>query len=69
MGLREFPFFHFVLSWQGLCHHDFSPENVVISSDGTAAVVTDFGMVQRMPTDASGEILAMRDTQPFGKNR
>ncbi|CAM9955822.1 unnamed protein product, partial [Hapterophycus canaliculatus] len=61
--------FLFLLSRQGLCHHDFSPENVVISGEGNAAVVMDFGMVQRLPTDASGRILAMRDPQPIGKAR
>lgn len=54
---------------KGLCHHDFSPENVVITRMGDAAVVMDFGMVQRMPTGPHGEFLPARDEQRFGKFR
>ncbi|CAM9229064.1 unnamed protein product [Scytosiphon promiscuus] len=54
---------------KGLFHHDFSPENVVISGDGNAAVVMDFGMVHRLQTDDSGEVVPMRDPQPIGKPR
>ncbi|CAN0412808.1 unnamed protein product, partial [Hapterophycus canaliculatus] len=49
----------------GLCHHDFSPENVVITRMGDAAVVMDFGMVQRMRRGIDGEILPARDEQRF----
>jgi len=54
---------------QGLCHHDFSPENVVISTDGDAAVVMDFGMAQRMQMSPSGDVVAQQDAEPFGKFR
>ncbi|CAN0369749.1 unnamed protein product [Ectocarpus sp. 6 AP-2014] len=54
---------------RGLCHHDFSPENVVITRMGDAAVVMDFGMVQRMRRGPRGEVLAARDAQRFGKFR
>ncbi|CBJ29899.1 CBL-interacting serine/threonine-protein kinase 1 [Ectocarpus siliculosus] len=40
---------------QGLCHHDVSPENVVITNNGEAAVVMDFGMVQRLQTGPNGQ--------------
>lgn len=53
---------------QGLCHHDFSPENVVISS-GNAAVVMDFGMAQRMQISPAGDVVAQQDATPFGKLR
>jgi len=54
---------------QGLCHHDFSPENVVITRMGDAAVVMDFGMVQRMPTDPHGGVILHQDPTRFGKFR
>ncbi|CAM9410920.1 unnamed protein product [Pylaiella littoralis] len=54
---------------KGLCHHDFSPENVVIDKNGDAAVVMDFGMVQRMTTGPLGEVKETRDAHPFGKMR
>lgn len=54
---------------QGLCHHDFSPENVVITRMGDAAVVMDFGMVQLMPRGPRGEIVTTQDAERFGKFR
>lgn len=54
---------------QGLCHHDLSPENVVISGQGSAAVVMDMGMVQRIPIGDGGEPAPMRDRERFGKLR
>lgn len=54
---------------QGLCHHDFSPENVVITRMGDAAVVMDFGMVTRMRTGPQGEVLQNQDANRFGKLR
>ncbi|CAM9670311.1 unnamed protein product [Ectocarpus sp. 8 AP-2014] len=54
---------------QGLCHHDVSPENVVITSNGEAAVVMDFGMVQRLQTGPNGQVVPMRDQHVFGKMR
>lgn len=54
---------------QGLCHHDVSPENVVITNHGEAAVVMDFGMVQRLQTGPNGQVVPVRDPNAFGKLR
>ncbi|CAM9461743.1 unnamed protein product [Ascophyllum nodosum] len=52
---------------QGLCHHDLSPENIVITGDGTAAIVMDFGMVQRLDRNEAGDVVPRRDSNFFGK--
>lgn len=63
-------FFFFLCVEQGLCHHDFSPENVMISSNGDAAVVIDFGMVTRMELVPPGNnVVPTRDQAPYGKFR
>lgn len=54
---------------QGLCHHDFSPENVMIDSLGDAAVVIDFGMVTRMEVVPPGNVVPTRDRTRYGKFR
>lgn len=42
---------------------------MVIDKNGDAAVVMDFGMVQRMTTGPLGEVKETRDAHPFGKMR
>eukprot|EP00752_Nemacystus_decipiens_P009834 g8773.t1 len=54
---------------KGLCHHDFSPENVMIDAKGNAAVVIDFGMVTPMEVVPPGDVVPARDQTPFGKMR
>eukprot|EP00903_Cladosiphon_okamuranus_P011493 g10825.t1 len=54
---------------KGLCHHDFSPENVVITRMGDAAVVMDFGMVTRMRAGPHGGVLLNQDANRYGKLR
>lgn len=54
---------------RGLCHHDLSPENIVVTGDCSVAVVMDFGMAQRLSTDSEGECVPVRDERVFGKFR
>lgn len=41
----------------GLRHGDVSPENVVVSPDGTHATLIDLGMVERVPSTEGGSVL------------
>ncbi|CAM9419512.1 unnamed protein product, partial [Discosporangium mesarthrocarpum] len=34
---------------ESLCHHDISPENILISGDGSHVKLTDLGMCQQIP--------------------
>ena len=46
-----------------------SPENIVITGNYDVAVVMDFGMAQKMPTNPEGDTVAVRDERVFGKYR
>ncbi|CAM9461673.1 unnamed protein product [Ascophyllum nodosum] len=52
---------------QGFCHHDLSPENIVITGDESVAIVMDFGMVQRINWNGAGEVMPRLDPHVFGK--
>ncbi|CAN0460897.1 unnamed protein product [Ascophyllum nodosum] len=52
---------------QGFCHHDLSPENIVITGDESVAIVMDFGMVQRLKRNEAGEVEQKLDSHVFGK--
>ncbi|CAN0136328.1 unnamed protein product [Laminaria digitata] len=54
---------------KGLCHHDLSPENIVVTGTNDVAVVMDFGMAQRLQTNADGIVVPVRDERVFGKFR